>query len=380
MAVLMPRLTQAAANGMRHAAVQSGIGFNSELVNQEASPAARQYTDELLVNLGSTSERIVGQAITQWIQEPNRTMGDLVGFLKPHLEENAYRTDLIAVTEVTRAYSHGNKIAYQQVSVQQWRWRTNRDELVCEICGGLNKVVKNIGEPFTIVKGKAITEPPAHPGCRCWITPVVDPKQSLQPRQPEDIIPIGMEQRKVKMYQVGNVRLSVPVDLDPSKQIISKDKATQMIGDLLGKLPEKYRDVISEVRLSDMRNSVLEAQKEIEYGVPKGEGYIPEAINPKNQAVTFYENSQGSEGEIREYAAHEIGHGVAFRLFGQAEPLDMDAWREAIVADGEFPSWQAMKDQAEDWSATFGLYLVNPEEAAKSFPHRVKLIRDWAYD
>ena len=72
MAVLMPRLTQAAANGMRHAAVQSGIGFNSELVNQEASPAARQYTDELLVNLGSTSERIVGQAITQWIQEFSR--------------------------------------------------------------------------------------------------------------------------------------------------------------------------------------------------------------------------------------------------------------------------------------------------------------------
>ena len=172
LAVLLPRVAGSALAGLASANGRASLGLNLELANEEAAEWARRYTDDLLNTLGTTSERLVGEALGEWVEKPGATMGDLVNLLAPRLEQNVYRADLIAVTETTRVYANGNRIAFEQAGVSSWRWQTNRDELVCKWCGPLNGKVVKIGEAFGVWRGKAVAEPPFHPGCRCWVTPV----------------------------------------------------------------------------------------------------------------------------------------------------------------------------------------------------------------
>lgn len=174
LAVLGPLIQRAAQAGSAAAAGRLlNIGVDSQMVNQAAADWARGYTDDLLIQLGSTSEALVGEALAQWIETPGATMGDLVGLLSPRLAGNVARADLIAVTETTRAYASGEMGAYQAAGVERWRWNTNNDELVCPICRPLNGRVAEIGQPFGEFRGVAFDGPPSHPGCRCWVSPVV---------------------------------------------------------------------------------------------------------------------------------------------------------------------------------------------------------------
>jgi SPP1 gp7 family putative phage head morphogenesis protein len=168
-AVIAPHLRRAALAGV--GAVDLGVNF--ELANAAAADWAAQYTDDILHTLNTTSQNLVGAALADWSRQPGATMGDLKARLAPAFSPQ--RADLIAVTEVTRAYANGNKAAFAQAGFTEWRWHTNRDDLVCPICGGLNGKIVKIGQPFGTWRGKALTEPPAHPGCRCWVTPVGRP-------------------------------------------------------------------------------------------------------------------------------------------------------------------------------------------------------------
>jgi SPP1 gp7 family putative phage head morphogenesis protein len=176
-AILGPRLEASAQSGVEAAFEQVqrfGIGFNAELAHEAAAHWAKLYTDDLLNLLNTTSERLVGEALGQWLQKPGAPLDEFVQQLTP--EFGPSRANAIAVTEITRAYAQGNKTAYQAANVTQWRWRTNNDELVCRICGPLNNSIKAIGEPFGYLRGKAFTQPPAHPNCRCWVTPIAPQK------------------------------------------------------------------------------------------------------------------------------------------------------------------------------------------------------------
>jgi SPP1 gp7 family putative phage head morphogenesis protein len=174
--LLTPRLEQMAYSSMRLAADKARITFNSELSNAQAAHWARQYTDELLQQLSTTNEHIVGQALESWISRPGATLDDLkrvlfdAGF-------NDRRADLIAVTETTRAYSEGEQVEYVSSGISRWRWNTNNDEVVCQFCGPLNGTIVTIGEAFGMFRGIRVTKPPYHPGCRCWMSPVVEVRQ-----------------------------------------------------------------------------------------------------------------------------------------------------------------------------------------------------------
>lgn len=178
LAILGPKITQAAQMGVQLAATKAGIGLNMELANQAAADWARAYTDDLLAYLGTTSEKLVGDALAAWIETPGSTMGDLVNNLAPKFGGNVGRADLIAVTEVTRAVANGEMLTYQSNGIERWRWNTNRDDLVCPVCLPLNGKVVEIGQPFGIFRGKTFNSPPCHPGCRCWQSPVVGNRQS----------------------------------------------------------------------------------------------------------------------------------------------------------------------------------------------------------
>ncbi len=152
----------------------AGLVFSQTLANEAAARWARDYAAGLTELINGTSQRVFGEVISKWIQCPGATIGELHNALKDAFEINDARAHMIAVTETTRAYANGNKIAFLHGGVKKWRWNTNNDELVCPICGPLNGMVKNIGESFGEFHGERFTEPPAHPNCRCWVTPVVD--------------------------------------------------------------------------------------------------------------------------------------------------------------------------------------------------------------
>ncbi len=176
LAILQPRLAQMALSGMVNAARQVGIAFDATLYNQRAEAWARTYTDQLLAELGTTTETVVGNAVADWIARPGATVGELNAALTPAFGQD--RASLIAVTESTRAFANGQEEAYKAEGITHIRWNSNNDELQCPYCGAINKKIVQIGQPFGVFRGKPVLRPPYHPNCRCWISPVISPDQS----------------------------------------------------------------------------------------------------------------------------------------------------------------------------------------------------------
>lgn len=78
------------------------------------------------------------------------------------------RSVLIAQTETATAYSQGSILAYQESGVVSGlEWLVAGDP--CPICDPLDGQVADLGKAFA----GDIPHPPAHPGCRCAIAPVV---------------------------------------------------------------------------------------------------------------------------------------------------------------------------------------------------------------
>lgn len=175
MAIFLPRLTQMALTGMTNAARQAGISFDNTLYNQRAEAWARTYTDQLLADFGTTTEKIVGNAVGDWISKPDQTIGDLDAALTPAF--GATRANAIAVTETTRAFAQGQLEAYKAEGIDEAIWSTNRDDITCPTCGPLHNKRVKIGNAFgKDKKGNDIFQPPAHPRCRCYVRPGVSKK------------------------------------------------------------------------------------------------------------------------------------------------------------------------------------------------------------
>ena len=156
-----PRMQALAAMGILQAEkklAQLGIYFDNSLVHQQAANWARKHTDEILLQLETRTQGVVGEKIASWIEKPGQTMGDLVDLLQPVLDGNKARAWTVAITETTRAYAEGNDLAYQAAGVppmafkypahvgcrcnsgikrlrskNEWVtvWLTERDGLVC---------------------------------------------------------------------------------------------------------------------------------------------------------------------------------------------------------------------------------------------------------
>lgn len=161
-----------------------GFGFDWTLANVAARDWARQYTDTLLQQLGTTSSRVVGQSVARWV-ENGEPLEALIRDIQPVFGRQ--RAEMIASTEVTRAYAEGTYQAYRQSGIiKRLVWRTARDERVCPICGPLEGAVVGIeGDFFNRLPQEQqdqlsrrvnarFNRPPAHVRCRCWITAEVD--------------------------------------------------------------------------------------------------------------------------------------------------------------------------------------------------------------
>jgi SPP1 gp7 family putative phage head morphogenesis protein len=72
--------------------------------------------------------------------------------------------EMVARTEVSRAYNAGHVAAYQAAGIKRLRWLTAADERVCPVCAALDRKTAAVGDNF---EGIDVDQPPAHPSCRC---------------------------------------------------------------------------------------------------------------------------------------------------------------------------------------------------------------------
>lgn len=138
---------------------ETPIGVDWSLVNQRAVEWARGYTFGLVRNLFNTDMRLLQQSIAAYFEQ-GLTMGDLVDKLMSAF--GPVRSEMIAVTEVTRAASEGEQAVARELEAQGISmvpvWQTNNDELVCPECGPRHN--QQIADGIY---------PPLHPRCRCWV-------------------------------------------------------------------------------------------------------------------------------------------------------------------------------------------------------------------
>lgn len=152
---------------------QVGIGFDWTLVNTRARENARQYAGQLITQITDTTRNTVREAVARYINN-----GEPLSALISDLQSTGFserRAKLIAATEVTGAFARANEAAYRESGVvETMEWRTATDEKVCPVCGKLDGQRVPMGQRF-----EGVYMPPAHPGCRCWIAPIVKSPQEI---------------------------------------------------------------------------------------------------------------------------------------------------------------------------------------------------------
>ena len=99
--------------------------------------------------------------------------GEGVEDLKKRINEvyqyaEAYRTEVIARTEVSASLNEGAVQAYKQAGIEHLEWVAIGDDKTAEICLANDGQVRKIGEAFP--SGEA--QPPNHVNCRCSIVAV----------------------------------------------------------------------------------------------------------------------------------------------------------------------------------------------------------------
>jgi SPP1 gp7 family putative phage head morphogenesis protein len=176
--VLQRALVDASDLGVQVAVDQlsgASLGFDWTLVNTRARDNARQYAAQLVSQITETTRSNIREAVARFINNGEGTPA-LIRDLRAS-GFSARRAKLIAATELTGAFARANQQAYEESGVVEFmEWRTARDERVCPICGKLYRTRTKIGAQF---EGQYM--PPAHPGCRCWVVPIIYAPDAVPP-------------------------------------------------------------------------------------------------------------------------------------------------------------------------------------------------------
>lgn len=110
--------------------------------------------------------RVVRDAVSNGWSIPRATKE-----LKEVLNKKKWRLNTIARTEVLRASNAGRLEAYKKSRVVSGKeWLTAEDDRTCPICSSLDGERRKLDDSFSI----GVMAPPAHPNCRCTITPLLE--------------------------------------------------------------------------------------------------------------------------------------------------------------------------------------------------------------
>lgn len=130
---ITPYLIDVASAQARIAGLNMAIGFDETALNAAMTQWAKEYTDALVTGLTATTRRVIDNAIVEFNKTTAMTRDALAKLLEPAFGKN--RAEIIAITEVTRAYSEGTNYLQQELAksgIQTERfWITARDEKVC---------------------------------------------------------------------------------------------------------------------------------------------------------------------------------------------------------------------------------------------------------
>ena len=177
-AAVLPELSALVVDNALRLSVEVGIGFDPAIINTEALRWAREYTYDLVRGLTDTTRRQLQEAMTSFVQTPGMTIGDIESLIEPAF--GPVRAEMIAETEVTRAYSESTnelqRMIQQEVpELEVTRiFRTMADELVCDLCGPLE------GAPESVWAAQYPSGPPLHVRCRCELQLSFLPQEALQ--------------------------------------------------------------------------------------------------------------------------------------------------------------------------------------------------------
>ena len=138
-----------------------GYGMDWTMPNTQAREWAKQYAGTLVQGIDQTNMNTLREATSRWINN-GEPLQSLVDDLAPLFGRS--RAELIAATEITKAYDRANELTWEASDVVgETEWITVADERVCPVCGALNGEIAPLGESF---RGGYL--PPAHPRCRCF--------------------------------------------------------------------------------------------------------------------------------------------------------------------------------------------------------------------
>lgn len=139
--------------------------------NKAAVSYLHEWKLRILPDILATTRNTATGYIDAWIKS-----GDPLPVLEQQLESlfGEARAKRIAVTETTRIYAKGNEMAWKSTGlVSGKKWRTVFDERVCKYCGPMDGKVVALDNAFWSEELRVgISEPPLHPLCRCYVTPV----------------------------------------------------------------------------------------------------------------------------------------------------------------------------------------------------------------
>ena len=122
---------QGAAGGRTPKKELVGVGIDWALVNADVLRWLETYEFELVRNIDENSRRALREAVDRWVRN-GLPLPDLITELEPIF--GARRAELIASTEVTRAFAEANLRAWRASGVvERVSWRTANDERVCPI-------------------------------------------------------------------------------------------------------------------------------------------------------------------------------------------------------------------------------------------------------
>ena len=231
LAVLLPWLTDITEDGIEQfieeAEATYGLGVDWSLVNADAARWARQHGGWLAKGINKTTKKQVGAHVANWIETPGENMGDLFERLAKLPGFGPKRAEMVGSTEVTDAYARGNRWgaqAYEDAGLFQWvrTWKTNRDDIVCDLCRPLHKKTAK-GTTGHYPEGGG-WGPSRHPRCRCWevYAPVVGEVEEAAGASQLDYRPSAAQLEKVQAY-VNNKVAGYAREMDvPPKQIVTE--------------------------------------------------------------------------------------------------------------------------------------------------------------
>lgn len=278
-----------------------GLGFDWTLANTDAARWASQYSFELVRNINHTTAQRLQVAVDDWFKE-RTTLPDLVRELTPTFGRK--RARLIAQTETTRAAREGSVLGFEQSGVvTEAEWVTVADERVCPTCGRLHGKRASLRGTF-----EGLSYPPAHPGCRCFVRPVIgEPSDSQLIAASAPATPAGPKPNGPPVS--GALKLPSSGKYKPVyEEAVSA--IDEVHGD--GALPE----------LPVTTKSSMDAYGQYRYEMRSG------------KPVDILINGQGDHHQLT--LAHEIGHFLDHQALGEkgkmASERDpaLQAWRDAV--------------------------------------------------